>query len=115
MPIQVLDAERTTRTVSTVDDLLAKDVAASASVGALDSSATNATLRSANADRKGLIVQNIDDGDLCLKYGATATGSDFTVKIASGGYWEMPKPVYTGRIDAIWIAPGSGAAHYTEL
>lgn len=115
MTVVVRDADGTTQTVSTADDIIAQNKSATATVGTLASSGTSATLLAQNTSRKGLIVQNIDDGDLCLKYGATATGSDFTVKITSGGYWEMPYPIYTGRIDAIWTSPGSGNAHYTEL
>lgn len=88
----------------------------SATVGSLASAATSAQLLASTATRKGLIIQNTDANPVYLKYGTTASATDFTVKILGGdGYWEMPKPIYTGRIDVIWSADGAGAAQYTEL
>lgn len=80
------------------------------------SSASSATLAAANVARTGLIIQNSDANALYVKYGATATSDDYTVKIAGNdGYWEMPEPIYTGIVDAIWAADGSGSAYVTEL
>ena len=81
----------------------------------LASAATTAQLLAANTSRKGLLVTNTDVNDLYLKFGTTATTTDFTVRIPYNGYWEMPSPIYTGRIDAIWAADGSGSAVYSEL
>lgn len=87
-----------------------------ATVGALASAATSAQMLAANPQRKGLLVTNTDANTLYLKYGEGATiTTSYTVAIPSGGYWEMPRPVYSGRIDAIWSADGSGSAVYTEL
>lgn len=86
-----------------------------ATPAALASAATSAQLLAANASRKGLLVTNTDANTLYLKYGATASATDFTVAIPTGAYWEMPQPIYTGRIDVIWAADGSGSAVYTEL
>jgi hypothetical protein len=80
----------------------------------LASAATSAQLLAANSARKGLIVRNSDANDLYLKYGTTATTAE-SIRIPYNGYWEMPQPIYTGRIDAIWTADGSGSAIYTEL
>jgi hypothetical protein len=87
----------------------------SATLGSLASAATSAQLLAANATRRGLLVYNTDKNRLYLKYGTTASSTSFTVIIESGGYFEMPQPIYTGRIDAIWAADGSGSAFYTEL
>jgi hypothetical protein len=82
----------------------------------VNSSASSVQLvGSAGGWRGGLIIYNSDANDLYIKYGATASMTDFTVKIPSGGYWEMPQPAYPGRIDGIWAADGSGSAHITEL
>lgn len=86
-----------------------------ATVGALASAAASAQLLAANPQRKGMIVTNTDANTLYLKYGAGASTTSFTVAIPVSGYWEMPRPVYAGRIDAIWSANGSGSAVYTEL
>jgi len=77
--------------------------------------ATNATLLDANASRKGWSVYNDSTQTCYLKFGATATSSSFTVKLVSDAYYEqMGHGVYTGQVDAIWAANGSGAARVTE-
>ena len=68
-----------------------------------------------NAARRGLLLTNTDANDAYLYYGTTASASKFTVKVPPGGYWEMPRPVYTGRIDAVWSADGSGSLIGSEL
>ena len=81
----------------------------------LASAATSAQVVAANKSRKGLLLTNTDANTCRVKYGATASATSFTVAIPSGGYWEMPQPIYTGRIDAIWDADGSGVLAITEL
>ena len=76
---------------------------------------TSSTLKAANTSRRGLLIFNDADKPLLLKYGAVASPTSFTVKIAAGGYWEMPQPVYQGIIDGIWEAGPTGAARVTEL
>jgi hypothetical protein len=79
------------------------------------SQATNINLLAANSARKGVIIINDDANALLIKYGATASATSYTVSIpGSGGYWEMPVPLYTGAIDGIWTADGSGSARITE-
>jgi hypothetical protein len=90
-------------------------VADAAAVTAVASAATNTTLKAANTARIGLTIYNSDANALYVKMGATATTSDFSVVIPSGGYWEMPQPCYRGIVDGIWAADGSGSAHVTEL
>lgn len=87
------------------------------SISSVDSTASSTTLLAANIGRRGVIIVNTDANDLYLKYGTTATTASggWTVKIGSGGYWEMPQPIYTGIIDGIWSADGSGLAEITEL
>jgi hypothetical protein len=82
---------------------------------AVNSAATSVTIAAANTARVGLLLNNTDANDLYIKYGATATLTDFTVRIPTGGYWEMPQPIYTGIIDGIWSADGSGAAIGSQL
>jgi hypothetical protein len=88
------------------------DSATTASVAADDSSVT---LQAANTLRRSLLVFNDADKDLYLKYGATATSIDYTVKIPADSYWEMPVPCYTGIVDGIWATGPTGAALVTEL
>lgn len=88
-----------------------------ASITSVNSAAVTGQLLAANASRKGLILVNTDANALYLKYGTTATtaGGGYTALIPSGAYWEMPLPVYTGRIDGIWAADGAGLVELTEL
>lgn len=57
---------------------------------------------------------NDSDKTLYLKYGDECSTSSYTVQIAAGGYWEMPLPVYRGRIDGIWASGPTGSAQVTE-
>lgn len=89
----------------------------SAQITSKSSSSSSIKLVDANGYRRGLIVVNTDANSLYLRYGDTATtaADGFTVIIPANGTWEMPLPVYTGRIDGIWAADGSGVAEITEL
>lgn len=92
-----------------------------ATITTLASAATSAQLLASTAGRKGLMLTNTDANGVYVKYGTTASATSFTVFIPGGdttngfGYWEMPAPIYTGRIDAIWVADGSGSLISTEL
>jgi hypothetical protein len=87
-----------------------------ASLSSLASAATNDQLLAANTSRKGLILCNTDANAVLIKYGTTASATSFTARIPGNyGQWEMPQPIYTGRIDAIWEADGSGSLYATEL
>lgn len=88
--------------------------ATAASLTNVASSATNVTLKAANASRRGLTIFNDSEAVLYVKFGATASASSFTVKIAAGGYYEMPLPIYVGIVDGIW-ASANGNARVTEL
>jgi len=81
----------------------------------VNASASSGTLAAANSSRRGLIIANDADKALMLKYGATASATSFTVKVAAGGYWEMPLPIYAGLVDGIWETGPTGAARVTEL
>ncbi len=92
-------------------------VVSTGTVTSVASLATNQTLLALNASRKGVILNNTDANDLYLKYGATATTSagGWTYIIHAGATWEMSSPIYTGIIDGIWAADGSGVAEITEV
>jgi hypothetical protein len=78
------------------------------------SSATTVTLLASNAARKMATFFNDSTAILYLKFGATASAASYTVQLAPGGYYELPRPVYTGVIDGIWAA-ANGFCHVTEL
>lgn len=87
----------------------------SAALTNVASSASNVTLLAANANRKGAVFFNDSTQILYLKFGATASATSFTVKLAAGAYYELPPAViYTGIIDGIW-ASADGACRVTEL
>lgn len=89
--------------------------ASEATLSKVDSAATSATLLAANGARRGVILYNSDANALLLKYGATASATSYTYRILGGQTWEMPGPIYTGIIDGIWEADGSGSAFLTEM
>lgn len=92
------------------------EVTGTAAVTAVNSSASSVNLLAANTKRTGAMVHNTDANALYLKFGATASATSFTVKIASDGYYEFPtRPVYQGVVDGIWAADGAGIASITEL
>ena len=93
----VVEAKSTTATTSSVND-----------------TASNVTILAANANRLGATVYNDSTSILYLKLGATATTTDYTVKLLPDDYYEIPAK-YAGIIDGIWSADASGAARVTEL
>lgn len=84
-------------------------------VSSVNDSASNQTLLSSNGDRLGAIIFNDSTQTLYVKFGTTATTSDYSVKIYPDEGYALDPPVYTGQIDGIWAADGSGAARVTEL
>lgn len=108
-------------TVSTEDKAVLDAISApfvptaTATLTALASSTASAQLLASTAGRRGLILYNTDANAVLIKYGTTAAATSFTVRIDPDGYWEMPLPIYTGRIDAIWEADGTGSLYATEL
>jgi hypothetical protein len=79
----------------------------------VSASASSVTLAAANASRKRLQVFNDSSAALYLKHGSGASATSFTVKVAAGGYYEMPQPVYPGIVTGIWDS-ATGAARVTE-
>ena len=78
----------------------------------VSSSATNVTLFAVNASRSGAMLFNDSTQYLYLKYGATATTSSFTERVAPYAHWYMSGAIYTGIIDGIW-ASANGTARTT--
>lgn len=78
-------------------------------------SGSNQTVVASNASRIGLMLFNDTDGSLFLKYGSGSSSSSFTVKVAAGGYWEMPQPIFTGILTGTGTGGSTGATRVTEL
>lgn len=87
--------------------------AASATLSTVAASATAVVLLVHNNLRKNVTVYNDSTSAMYLAYDTTVSTSSFTVKILSGGYWEMPLPVYAGQIDVMWDS-AVGNARVTE-
>lgn len=84
-------------------------------VTSVSSAATSTTLKAANASRKGLTITNTDANPLKVLLGAGAASAiNFSVNIATNGYYELPYG-YTGIVTGIWDVDGGGAAFVTEF
>lgn len=81
----------------------------------LASSNITAQVIAANTARVGMYLTNTDANDVYIYFGTTATASKFSVRLGYLDTLIMPGPIYTGRIDAIWAADGSGSLIGTEL
>ena len=82
-------------------------------VTTIPSSATSVTILAANKRRVGATIYNDSNQKLYIKFGATASSTDYTAQITGPGYFEVPFG-YNGRIDGIW-ASVHGDAHTTEI
>jgi hypothetical protein len=87
--------------------------ARTATLANVTSAAADTVLLAANANRIGATVYNDSLQTLYLKYGSGASSTSWTVRLSSGGYWEMPLPIYTGQINGNWVA-ADGAARVME-
>jgi|SRR4051812_46513288 hypothetical protein len=89
--------------------------AATSVVTQVASSASSVTLKAANSSRLGFVITNDSTQILYVKFGTTASSSDYTLKMQPGTIYESAaSPRYTGRIDGIW-ASANGNAYFTEL
>lgn len=107
----------TQRVTIATDDLVPVSLPtlpATATLSNVNDTASSTTLLSSNASRKGAMIQNDSTEILYVKFGTTASATDYTVKMAAGDYYEVPFG-YTGRIDGIWANNASGAARVTEI
>lgn len=80
----------------------------------VNSSVTSQTLLSANTSRKGLLFYNDSNAQQFIKFGATASTTDFTVRLTGQSFYEVQTPVYGGQIDVI-SSSTNGAIQVTEL
>jgi hypothetical protein len=88
--------------------------ASTSAVTSVASAAADTTILAANTLRKGASVYNTDANPLQLLLSTgTASATNFSVQIASNGYYEVPFG-YTGIIKGIWTVDGAGAALVTE-
>jgi len=71
-----------------------------------------ATLFAATARANARHVFNESGVVLYVKFGATASATDYTVAIAASGYFEFPQPVFSGQVTGT-LASGTGNAQCT--
>jgi hypothetical protein len=90
-----------------------ESISATGTTSSVGDSASSATLLSANTSRKGFTIVNESTADLYVKYGTTASLTDYTVKLPP--YSTMHEESYTGRVDGIWSSDAGGNARITEL
>ena len=75
---------------------------------------SNITLSISNPNRMGITIYNDSIANLYIKFGATASISDYTLKMEPYSYYEMIPFHYTGIVDAVWDS-ATGFARITEL
>lgn len=84
-----------------------------ATLSNVSGSATSVTLLASNTSRKGVTIYNDSSAILYVKFGASASTTSFTIKMAADTYYEVPFG-YTGIIAGIW-ASATGSARVTEM
>jgi hypothetical protein len=100
--------------VAASGQLYAAEVSSTGTESNVASSATDITILASNASRVGATIYNDSTAVLyVLLSNATSTTSLFTVKVASGGYYEVPFG-YTGIVTGFW-ASATGNARVTEM
>ena len=67
-----------------------------------------------NPARRGLIIVNTSGAKIFIAFAPTATTAAYTIDMANGSVWELPKDGYTGDVSAI-RASGSGTIRVTEI
>lgn len=90
-----------------------RNTVTSATLANVASSASTVQLWASNSAARLRTIFNDSSAILYVKFGTTASTSDYTVQIAAGGYYELPNPLYTARVDGIW-ASANGNARLTE-
>ena len=90
-------------------------VSDTATTSSVSDSASSVTLLSANVDRVGFFIFNDSTEIAYVKFGATASSTDFTIRLTPNGIYESGVPVYRGRIDCIWASNAAGSMRITEM
>jgi hypothetical protein len=84
-----------------------------ATLSNVSGSASSVQLLASTAGRKGASFHNDSTAVAYVKFGTTASTTSFTVKMNPDAHYELPQPVFTGKIDCIWAA-ANGAMRITE-
>ena len=82
-------------------------------VTSVASGTTSVLLAAPHAERRNLIIENSDANTLYVLLGSgTASSSNFSFSLAQNANAHVPG--YTGEVNGVWSADGSGAAKVTE-
>lgn len=76
------------------------------------STVTAALFAASGATIKGRAIYNDSAAVLYVKFGATASATDYTVQIGAGAYYELPASTYGGVVHGI-LSTGTGNAQCT--
>ena len=79
------------------------------------SAAVSTSILASNANRRMAILFNDCDKAVYVKLGTTASTTSFSYKLSPAQTLELPIPLYTGAIDAIWDATPTGSMRVTEV
>ena len=85
-----------------------------ATLTAVPASVTSVSLLTARPDRKGAVIVNDGAATLHIAYAATASLTAYSYKMPPNSTFEMPLPIWSGAISAIWNG-ALGSAVITEL
>ena len=88
--------------------------ARTATVTSVASSASSVNLLDAERGRVGASIFNKSNSRLYIKFGTTASASDFSVMLEPYALYELPDYYRNGRVDGIWTSV-HGAALVTEV
>ena len=90
-----------------------QDINTTATVTSSNGVTSTVTLLAANTLRRGALFYNDSSKILFLKLGSAATTTDFSVRLSSQGYYEVPNN-YVGIVTGIWNGV-NGAVYITEI
>ena len=77
---------------------------------------SSAQLLPSSPGRKGAYFFNDSTASLYIRFGTTAATTTFTVRLFPLDYYELPQPIFTGKIDGIWDGTNVGdSVKITEL
>lgn len=87
----------------------------STSVTSVTAAAVSTAIIASNANRRMAILVNDSDKVAYVKLGATASTTSYSYRLTPLQTLELPIPVYTGAIDAIWDSSPTGSMRVTEI
>lgn len=85
-------------------------------VTSVNSGIASVEIIAADPKRSFAAVENTDANTLYLKLGGgTASATSYSVSLASGDYFEIPRVATGLQVTGIWSADGTGAALVTTI